>query len=516
MTVSSMYLSDIQIPNPLPPGYSVFVPPMPRSGYSSVVLDKTEETYWVDDLRYDRLPEPPEGMVWVTRASGPLVGLHPALPEGEAYRVIPQAYGRHHLVVPSWCEHSQYLTQHQGPSARDCVRNCLYSDGCAACNRAAWVPCFGGGCDWNGARYRVPADLYPDGNCLCSRPCEGCGDIFSPGELTYVYGGDQVCERCIRNDYTECAHCSEIHPDTDIEYHESECAADCDRECCYSSSHGGIIQDYGYTPYLVFRGEGTYHLGLELELNTAYCSSTNRVAQAVVDHLGDLVYLKEDSSIGEGFEVVTHPMTFDHARHIDWSVLDTLRETYRVESSSDCGMHVHVSKTAFDTTSHTYRWMRFIYRNADSLQRLARRSGSSYASFHTYMNAWSIHYAIQSKKPLHVAGPDDAAWYLKTDGGIKRSDEIGHPWNTHRYAAINVENEKTFELRFFASTTRAVELLAALGFVEASIEYTRQLTAHKVVAQKGLDFGVFTSWVRDNNNDNRYTALISEIERLVG
>lgn len=514
----SARLVDTQIEYPPPSGMVVFVPPDNRG---APILDMEDSrNYWVDYLNYSELPPPPPGAVYMavsdydyrqSYSTGRVeVRTYPALSPGEDYRVITSYL--YQSVVPDWCIGAHWLTSWPyGPSARECDRRCLFRDGCAACNPDTWRTCVDGYCSGQES-FRVPATLR--NRCLCYSPCGECGDEVSQYNLNWTSGEERVCDDCLRCDYGQCDHCSSYVRSDDLSEHEGSCRESCSDDCCRSD----LINDYSYTPYFVFRGEDTYHLGIELELSTEESYGTQDAAQEVIDSLGDLVYLKEDTSIGDGFEVVTHPMSFAYASGVDWSVLDFLRTRHHVRATESCGLHIHVSKTAFDTVSHTYRWMRFIYRNSTEVQALARRSDNEYAEFTSHMNDWSIHYASVSKDPHrgHTHSPSAEHWYAKTPGGLRRRRDVGLHHGTQRYAAINVENRDTFEMRFFASTTRPGRLRAAIQFAHASIEYTRQLTANKVVTQKGLDFDTFRAWLDQANTGEQYADLISEIKRLVG
>lgn len=52
---------------------------------------------------------------------------------------------------------------------------------------------------------------------------------------------------------------------------------------------------------------------------------------------------------------------------------------------------------------------------------------------------------------------------------------------------------------------------AALGFAHASVEYTRALRAHDVVAGQGWDWATFTAWVAQHPE---YAALTAELAAL--
>jgi hypothetical protein len=194
--------------------------------------------------------------------------------------------------------------------------------------------------------------------------------------------------------------------------------------------------------------------------------------------LGDLGYLKEDSSLNDGFEIVTHPMSYEWAMaHFPWQMLTEL-DRLGCDTPSNTGIHVHVSRAAFDTPGHTYRWMKFIYRNQAQVTTLARRSSSWYAAF-----------TEQDRRAVKS--------YAKGGSG-------------DRYRAINTQNIDTFELRIFASSLKPREVQAALGFAAASVEYTRDLTVRQII-DGGWTWAAFVDWLAEHP---AYEPLARELEAL--
>jgi hypothetical protein len=249
-----------------------------------------------------------------------------------------------------------------------------------------------------------------------------------------------------------------------------------DEENDYDDDGDGLIHSYSYTPYpLTFYGDGPAYLGMELEISTY---DSEEIARAIHSKLGDQVYCKYDGSVS-GIEMVTHPMSHEYLqKEIDWSFLDDLER--RGCDAEDNGIHVHISRAAFDSPAHVYRWMRLIYRNRRAVQRIARRSGDQWASF-------SSHDRAQFKE------------FAKGDH------------NGERYSAINVQNNNTFEVRIFRGSLNRREVMAALDLVAASVEYTRNLTVPAIM-NGGWTWDGFMSWAED---DERYTALVEESRERV-
>ncbi|MCC3328322.1 hypothetical protein [Nocardia abscessus] len=310
------------------------------------------------------------------------------------------------------------------------------------------------------------ADVCAD--CASSyETCDDCGELAT--EVYRVDGGSQVCERCEDEDYRECFDCFTLVP-RDQGYCDS---------CAHSSSaHDGVHDSY-YTPELRFHGEGPLFLGMELELKTPDRSYRDAVDTALA-HVKDLAYLKEDGSISCGFELVTHPMSYEYAlARFPWQLLNRLR-LLGCYTDDGVGIHVHLSRAGFSCPAHAYRWLKFVYRNEDPVITLARRA-SSWAEFSPQQRSSAQDYAKGSQ------------------------DGYG------RYQAINVCPEDTFELRVFASSLHPQQVQAALAFAAASVEYTRGLSAADIARRRGWEWTAFTTWVRSRPE---YSPLLAEMEAL--
>jgi hypothetical protein len=220
---------------------------------------------------------------------------------------------------------------------------------------------------------------------------------------------------------------------------------------------------------------------LETELNNT-TSGGYREAVALVKPLEEsgVCYLKSDASInGTGFEIVTHPHTlsaYEQASEL-WDYIEKLRTDYKARSwdTDSCGLHVHVSRSAFKSGAHTHRFLSLIYRNPKEMMKLAGRKNSRYAQF------------------SDVYKPDE--W------GIPRFDlrDKIHGRNfTERYSAVNTNNDYTLELRFFRGNMKREGVMSALELCHASVEYTRDLSVSDVKLGM-LKWEWFADWVEVNN-----------------
>ena len=284
--------------------------------------------------------------------------------------------------------------------------------------------------------------------------CPSCDNYESEYDSS-EYDGETYCQSCYDNNVYHCDDCGESVWDGS--------GHDCDPS-------GGLVNDYSYKPRPHFFGEAKYHMGFELEVESrGYGIRTG--AEIVHNGLGERIYLKNDGSLNDGFEIVTHPHSLEeYHNNFKWDTLDKLRmEGFRSWNTGTCGIHVHVSRTAFGTITtrqdiskvqaHELRFMKLIYDNERQISRLAGRT-SSYASF--------------SEKGSLVS----KVKYGNSDG---------------RYAAINCENSETLEVRVFRGSLKPKRVLSAIELVHASVEYTRDL--HVSATNKALSWMKFTHFI---------------------
>ncbi|MFD8249750.1 hypothetical protein [Nocardia sp. NPDC059691] len=299
--------------------------------------------------------------------------------------------------------------------------------------------------------------------------CNDCGELAT--DLLPVDGDNRVCERCEDKNYHECSDCFTLVP-LDTTY--------CDSCADTYPTHPAVRSSY-YTPVPQFHGDGPLFLGMELEIKTPRNRDYHNAVDTTVTHVGDLAYLKTDGSITCGFELVTHPMSYQYAlQHFPWQLLGRLRLLGRY-TDDGVGIHVHLSRAGFSSPAHAYRWLKFVYRNEHSVTTLARRRDSEWAEF----------------SPQQRSNAQDYA----------KGGQAGYG----RYQAINVYPEHTFELRVFASSLHPQQVQAALAFAAASVEYTRGLSAADIARRRGWEWTAFTTWVRSRPD---YSPLLAEMEAL--
>lgn len=323
--------------------------------------------------------------------------------------------------------------------------------------------------------------------------CEWCNEVVLYDAIERV-GCDDVCEECIDNHTVSCEsyHCgTRIHVDDSVYRDGSYYCQECDPGDDEYSDGDGIIESYCHTTATTdarfrFRDWSvtgiTVHrnvpakfpaLGFELETNTDDYTKRVDAARFMLEDVDDnYLIIKEDGSVS-GFEMVTMPA--DYRAHLElfpWHKLRKLSTDYAMRSwngGTGCGLHVHISKSAFNS-AHIYRFVNFHDHNAYQLTRLAGRESDQWARFGKY----------------------DYENRLRQARGLDRTD---------RYVAVNTQPRDTYELRYFRGSLNPNTVKGVLEFVHALWLFTRDLTVHDVRNGALLTMDKFIEFARDHDSD---------------
>jgi hypothetical protein len=337
----------------------------------------------------------------------------------------------------------------------------------------------------------------------CIQVCQYCENIYTSNDDWYNVGNEYWCESCWENESFTCNRCdycvnSNRDGGTNVgdEYWCEDCVSnnatycdECDeyyrdgRGCENCGGGDGRVHQYSYKPNPIFHGGNDNNLYMGFELEMSYGDESDNYRSAIPDVLpleqADVCYLKSDSSIeGWGYELVTHPHTlgaYERANNL-WNYIESCRtKGARSWDTTSCGLHVHVSRTAFKSGAHTHRFLSLIYRNPREMMKLAGRKNSRYARF------------------------DDV--YKPDEWGIPQfnlRDKVHAGGFTERMSAVNTNNDYTLELRFFRGNMKREGIMTALELSHASVEYTRNMSVSDVKLGM-LKWEWFADWVATNN-----------------
>lgn len=320
--------------------------------------------------------------------------------------------------------------------------------------------------------------------------CDFCIDNTS---LCYGCDGRMADDDMLHSDYdgeNRCRSCHESHSDR---YNSDDEPQDEDDK--YPDSYG--IYPYGFKPkpYRFF-GQGPLFLGFEQEVTHRHGDFGDGATFVNNNNSAGIVYLKYDCTVSAGFEIVTHPMSLDHAMsEFTWKGISGLKNKgFRSWNDENCGLHVHMTRSAFKDWRHLYLLIRFIYLNKKDVVDFAGRE-SEYAAFDmdSFIGGWWDYDTSTVRKeslPKYIKGGKD---------------------NAERRQAVNLQNRETVELRFFRPSLNVKTVQASLQFCDALFHYTSIVETRDIIQKGALAFNSFRSWL-GHNNDPRYELLRARID----
>ena len=283
------------------------------------------------------------------------------------------------------------------------------------------------------------------GRCL-DRVTTLCYDCRTRIYRDEAVGGDDMrplCQSCYDQDYTNCDACGRLIHQENAYYDDDAC-----RTLCNRCVREGPIFSYSYKPTPIFYGEDSpLFIGVELELDDGGNSNRNaKVLTELANSESKRIYIKNDGSLDEGFEVVTHPMTLKyHMEEMPWWDLtkEALRMGYRSHKAGTCGLHCHVNRTFFgddyeQQEENIGKVLFLVEKYWDELLRFSRRTQGQ-------MDHWAARYGFK-EEPKQVM------------------DHAKH-CGKGRYACVNLENYHTIEFRMWRGTLKYNTLIATLQMV---------------------------------------------------
>lgn len=275
------------------------------------------------------------------------------------------------------------------------------------------------------------------------RSCNICSGPSNPASMRMMYDNGTnrhyICVPCSR-ELNQCSRCRY--------FNQTEFCVRCSRN---------LLHSYSYKPdtliWLRFpterKTEETLFFGFEVELA---CVRGNRLESVYwVHHNEDWLYCKKDSSINpEGFELVSHPFTHR------WIMVqsDNLKYLFSnlkkrgMKANRSCGMHVHVSRDAFNKL-HSFKWQRLFNSNSSLIRGVSDRDPERF-------RRWS---------PFRTDAKEEAIRIAKTQKTDSQTQSDGRSACTVR--------RNTFEIRLFSSTTDADVVLNRINFLKSVYDFTK-------------------------------------------
>ena len=326
-----------------------------------------------------------------------------------------------------------------------------------------------------------------------------------------------------RNDYLRGLYCNACHESIiDNYYEDDDSSVDDDDD---DDSGNRYIHNYSFKPRASFmRSDGTHSLyvtrtqpegtrttltmGFELETENASGDYGNYdMAGKLLGRVNSTresdIYIKEDGSLYNGFEIVSHPGELQYfMNHFKWDGIEQLaRDGFRAWTKPSCGLHIHLAKSAFADTSHKFKFMTFVYKNRFEMVQFAGRESDQYAS-----------YDIKRFLNSHRDWIADNGTLVRGTNMIKFAK--GEDVNNSRSMAVNIQPEKTIELRLFRPSLKSSTVKACLQFCDALFHYTENITTREILQENALKFKGFKSWVAQQGEvyDLLNTRIIERVK----
>ena len=295
--------------------------------------------------------------------------------------------------------------------------------------------------------------------------CYDCGEVHSARENYIVYRGEMICECCADDNYRECWGCGEVYHVDDMTYDEYENEWYCD-ECARDNGHGLIDSYHTHVNWMARRVDDydkSNLIGCEVEVEFNDDDSVMiENAQLLRDIYGNenrMIELQRDGSLDCGFEVISHPYTFNYwndNRPLE-SVLKSLSKNGGKSHDTDtCGLHFHVNRGSLETNTSLCEEqvidniMLLMETFREELIAFSRRKEhhlNNYAKFLTNDEDKEIDMEVVKEKKQNV-GYD-------------------------RYVALNTSNANTIEFRIFKGTLKHSTFMASLQLVNNIVEISK-------------------------------------------
>lgn len=240
--------------------------------------------------------------------------------------------------------------------------------------------------------------------------------------------------------YKECRECGQIWKATDLNSNDT----------CMNCTQVYIYDYHCWDHDRVFKRTEEDVLDEAMYFGTEVETVGDEYNKWCIQGHQDLWHLEYDGSLSEGgFEMISQPMTWNYVQaHKDEiaAIFQKLQDAGQESENSDCcGLHVHVSRVAFNSDKAVERAIALVHRLDSEFKAYSRRDGEySYCQFFHLKNNFKW----------------NDVKHIKTDG---------------HNVAINCGNigeydKDTVEFRFFKGTLDIDKYMAAIEMVKRIVE----------------------------------------------
>ena len=289
----------------------------------------------------------------------------------------------------------------------------------------------------NGIEDWVCDDCIDNGNYF---QCHDCGEYYSTDEANSCYSGDYfVCDRC-RDNYYTYVDCCDTYIESAYYSEEDHCYY------CEEHYHEDIYDYHGFSDWqkrTLENEEPPFYIGFELEVeNTKNTHNNNELARFVKNTYP--VICSRDGSLDTGFEIVSHPLSYNYIVENQDKLKYMLEELstrgYESHNPGTCGLHFHVTHPHNDDIIDRIILIMETYKQ--EIIAFSRRTSSQIKNWCKFLSDVK-------------EGEDCKSLYF-----IKKNKET-----STRYMALNLTNYNTIEFRIFRGTLNFDTFMASVELV---------------------------------------------------
>lgn len=359
--------------------------------------------------------------------------------------------------------------------------------------------------------------------------CEDCGSIITNRDYSHTIDGKQICRSCSSR-YSRCVFCGNHEKDVPSErdyYGDQMCVCEmcmeahrgtiskcsscgklvvnenlCGCEWCdvinicpacmeeyHHSCRGECIKPYNYKIKTNFMDEGVSEqdariaaavgsrlfLGVELEVDRV--KSIPRLARQLTNMSPREKWfaLVHDGSLSghgaSGLEIVTQPCTVAfHLNSYPWNEISDIckKNGARSHDTNTCGLHIHVNNSYL------------VGQESDGTEEYMVRTSKVQARIIKCFNKFWEEIASLSRRTKFD--------YCKKNGAVSSYTDVISEKSKGKYAAVNVCNENTTEIRIWRGTLNVASIKALVEITAGIVTVAKKSTVKEI---NNMDFDTF-------------------------
>lgn len=295
---------------------------------------------------------------------------------------------------------------------------------------------------------------------------------------------------------------------------ERQCACEACKFARFEGSklRNAVVHGYahsprgGWKPKSIRNDPDNWYLGVELETDNFSRSRTAGVSYAKVNNNvaadmrrpKNLWVPKRDGSVS-GPEFASHPATLaywrKHSRDLSDMFKMLVHAGYRSHDNDRCGMHINISRSAFENVGHLYRFLTLINVNPTWTIKMSQRTASS-------ARQWAkleLQDSADRRSTCEVMAGARRRSIFQTPATSRRVPDSTPitDWGQalDRYTALNAPyGQPRFEFRLPRGTLRLDRFFKNLEWTHAMVEFTRD---SKVTTSRPANF---MKWAEENKS----------------